>query len=156
MTLGRLLELHVNGALKLKHDDGEEFAVLGGTTKINLEQAERLCAQFGWTEHYLNAFEIIEKTNNMMASFKRSALGTGWSPEIWNHTTVEFQNKRAVAYGKTFDRIVLYVRGNKYTIVHGMEHQGASYVVYINGSAIASAKCRSLNKVAEYLVSVVH
>ena len=155
MTLGQLLDLHVNGALKIKHEDGEPTAVLGGVTRITLQQAEQLCRQFGWTEFYLNAFDIIAKTNSMMSSLKKSAMGTNWEPEFWNYIEVEFQNKRAATYGKTFDRIVLCIRGNKYTIIHGMEHTGAAYVVYVNGSAIPSAKCRTLNKVAEYLVANV-
>lgn len=155
MTLGQLLDLQVNGALKIKHVDGEDTAVLGGSAIITLEQAEKLCYKFGWTEFYLNAFEIIAKTNSMLNSFKKSAMGTNWEPEFWNYINVEFQNKRAITYGKTFDRIVLYIKGTKYTIIHGMENTGAAYVVYVNGSAIASAKCRTLNKVAEYLVTVV-
>lgn len=155
MTLGQLLDLHVNGALKIKYEDGENTAVLGDSTRITLEQAQQLCYKFGWTEFYLNAFEIIAKTNSMMSSFKKSAMGTNWEPEFWNYINVEFQNKRAATYGKTFDRIVLYIKGNKYTILHGMEHTGAAYVVYVNGSAIPSAKCRTLNKVAEYLVTTV-
>lgn len=155
MTLGQLLDLHVNGALKIKHEDGEPTAVLGGVTRITLQQAEQLCRQFGWTEFYLNAFDIIAKTNSMMSSLKKSAMGTNWEPEFWNYIEVEFQNKRAATYGKTFDRIVLCIHGNKYTIIHGMEHTGAAYVVYVNGSAIPSAKCRTLNKVAEYLVANV-
>lgn len=155
MTLGQLLDLHVNGALKIKHETGEQTATLGGTTKITLQQAEQLCRQFGWTELSLNAFEIIAKTNSMIGSLKKSAIGANWTPEFWNYIKVEFQNKKAATYGKTFDRIVLYIGGNKYTIIHGMEHTGAAYVVYINGSAIPSAKCRTLNKVAEYLVANV-
>lgn len=155
MTLGQLLDLHVNGALKIKHEDEEPTAVLGGITRITLQQAEQLCRQFGWTEFYLNAFDIIAKTNSMMSSLKKSAMGTNWEPEFWNYIEVEFQNKRAATYGKTFDRIVLCIHGNKYTIIHGMEHTGAAYVVYVNGSAIPSAKCRTLNKVAEYLVANV-
>ena len=155
MTLGQLLDLHVNGALKIKHEDGEPTAVLGGVTRITLQQAEQLCRQFGWTEFYLNAFDIIAKTNSMMSSLKKSAMGTNWEPEFWNYIEVEFQNKRAATYGKTFDRIVMCIHGNKYTIIHGMEHTGAAYVVYVNGSAIPSAKCRTLNKVAEYLVANV-
>lgn len=155
MTLGQLLELHVNGALKIKHEDGESTAVLGGATRITLEQAQQLCYTFGWTEFYLNAFEIIAKTNSMMSTLKKSAMGVNWEPEFWNCINVEFQNKRAATYGKTFDRIVLYIRGNKYTILHGMENTGAAFVVYVNGSAIPSAKCRTLNKVAECLVASV-
>lgn len=155
MTLGQLLDLHVNGALKIKHEDGESTAIMGGATRITIEQAEQLCRQLGWTDFHLNAFEIIAKTNSMMSSFKKSAMGLNWTPEVWNCINVEFQNKRAAAYGKTFDRIVLYIRGNKYTIIHGMEHIGAAYVVFVNGSAIPSAKCRTLNKVAEYLVASV-
>lgn len=155
MTLGQLLELQANGALKIKHEDGESTAIMGGAALINIEQAEQLCRQFGWTEHHLNAFEIIAKTNSMMNSIRKSAIGVNWGPEVTNFINVEFQNRRATSYGKTFDRIVLYIRGDKFTIIHGMENTGAAYAVYKNGSAIPCVKCRTLNKVAEYLVANV-
>ena len=155
MTLGQLLDLQANGALKIKHEDGEPTAILGGAAVITIEQAEQLCRQFGWTDLHLNAFEIIAKTNSMMNSIKKSAIGVNWGPDVTNFINVEFQNKRAATYGKTFDRIVFYIRESKYTIIHGMENTGAAYVVYKNGSAIPSAKCRTLNKVAEYLVANV-
>lgn len=155
MTLGKLLDLHVNGALKIKHEVGSETALLGGSTEITLEQAEQLCHQFGWKEFNLNAFEIISKTNSMMKTLKKSLIGTNWGHDILDSIDVEFQNKKAVSYGKTFDRLVFYIKNNKYTIIHGMEHAGAAYVVYVNGSAVHSAKCRNLNKVAEYLVGNV-
>lgn len=75
MTLGQLLDLHVSGALKIKYEDGDNTAVLGGSTRITLEQAQQLCYKFGWTEFYLNAFEIIAKTNSMMSSLKRVQWG---------------------------------------------------------------------------------
>lgn len=155
MTLGQLLDLHVNGALKIKHEDGEPTAIMGGSAIITLQQAEQLCGQLGWTRFHLNAFEIISKTNSLMSTIKKSAIGTNWTPEFMNIINVEFQNNRAATYGKTFDRIVLYINRNKYTIIHGMDNTGAPYVVYVNGSAIPSAKCRTLNKVAEYLVANV-
>lgn len=156
MTLGQLMELHVNGALKIKHEDNSAVALLGGTTQITVEQAESLCAQFGWTEHYINAFDAIAKTNSIMSTFKKSSLFTDWSDTIWNTTEIEFQNKRSNTYGKTFDRYVLYFQNSRrVTIIHGMEHLGASYAIYLDGSSIPSAKCRTLSKVAEYLVGVI-
>lgn len=155
MTLKELFDLQGNGALKISHEDGKDFAVMGGSTQISLEQAEQLCRKLGWAEHYLDSFEILSKTNSMINTLRKSALGVQLSAEVLANTTVEFQNKRAATYGKTFDRIVMNIKGDQYTIIHGMEHQGAPFVVYVNGSAIASAKCRTLNKVAEYLVGVV-
>lgn len=155
MTLGKLLELHVNGVLKIKHDEGEDTAVVGGATRVNIEQAKRLCKEFGWTEIYLSPFEIITKTNSMMKSIRRSPIWTSWDPGFINTINVEFQNRRANTYGKTFDRFVFYAGDTKFVVIHGMEHIGAAYVVYVNGSSTPSCKCRSFSKVAEYMVSVI-
>lgn len=155
MNLAQLMNLHVSGALKIKYEEGASTAILGGTTEITIEQAAMLCNQFGWTEFFVSPFEIINKTNSMMASLKKSVLSKEWSDDMWERVQVEMQNKRATTYGKTFDRIVLYFTSTKrVTIIHGMEHIGAAYAVYVNGSAIPHAKCRTLGKVAESLLDL--
>lgn len=154
MTLKNIFDLQSNGALKIHQEDGADVATMAGSTKVTSEQAEKLCKTLGWKEHYISAFDAIAKANNFVNTLRKSEL-TKLPTEVLMNSTIEFQNKRATTYGKTFDRVVIYIKQDKYTIIHGMENIGASYVVYVNGSSIASAKCRTLGKVAEYLVSVV-
>ena len=153
MTLGKLIELQSNGVLNIKYDKDTNTASLGGVV-ISNEQAEKLCEQFGWKEHHLNAFETIDKTNKLATALKKSAIGKEWSDEMLNTTNIELQNIRSITYGKTYDRIVLdKADAYRYTIIHGMENIGAAYVLYRDGNTTPVFKGRNLGKVAEYIVN---
>lgn len=156
MTLGNLMEMHVNRALKISYDEGATVANLGGMT-ITLEQADQIVRKLGWTEYVPNAFEMIKKTDNLMNYLKKSPLAEGWSDNLWRTTQIVMQNKRGMTYGKTFDRYAMTLgNGKRFTIIHGMEHAGAPYTVYEDGNAIPFAKCRTLNKATESLVQRVN
>jgi hypothetical protein len=150
MTLGQLMELHMNGALNAKVEEGKDVGSLGGVP-LTFEQAQQICSTIGWTEYVLSPFDVIKKTNNLMASIKKSPLMSAWSAGYMKNIQVEMQNKRGRSYGKTFDRFVFYTPEAQFTLIHGMENAGGQYVVYERPSAIPFAKCRTIGKALEAL-----
>ena len=145
MELQKLLTLHVQGALNIKSDN-PNIAVLGDT-QINAEQAVAVVGNIGWTEYYLHPFEIINKTNKFIKGIKNHIT----RENFWETGHISFQNKRAAAYGKTFDRIVIQADGLALTIIYNMESAGAKYAVYETGKPLIIGKCRNLKAVAEFI-----
>jgi hypothetical protein len=152
MTLGQLMELHMNGALNAKIEEGSDVGTLGGV-QLTYEQAQQICATIGWTEYVLSPFEVIKKTNNLMAAIKKSPLMDSWSEGFMKNVQIEMQNKRGRTYGRTFDRFVFYTPDTAYTLIHGMENAGGQYVIFEKPSAIPFAKCRTIGKALEALAS---
>lgn len=153
MTLGQLFEFYNNGALKVKHEDGVDFGEIGGV-KVTIAEANQLCTKFGWLEHYVDSFKAISKMNSFIGSLKKAGLANELDQQTLNTTNVTFQNIRGNTYGTSYDRIVLTNSfGFGYTIIHGMEHNGGSYVIYETGHSLPVEKCRTVKKVAEFLAT---
>lgn len=147
VELKKLLEAHKQGALNLKYEKGDTVASVGDTT-ITLDDAEKLCRVFGWTEHRVSAFEALDKTEKFVKSIKSNMK----DERLLEYTKIEFQNKRDTEYGRTFDRIVFDGPGTKrFTIIHGMKSAGGSYVVYELGKALVLTKCRTLKNVVDFI-----
>lgn len=146
MTLRQLLEMQSSGALNIKYEPCSNIANLGGV-QITLDQARMICSQLGWVEYVISPFEIIDKTNKFIRGLKNHLDREGFLET----TLVEFQNKKANTYGKTFDRIVLQSKGFSLSILYNMEHSGGKYVIYETGRALPVSKCRNLKAVAQFI-----
>ena len=145
MELSKLLTLQTSGALNIKYEN-YNVAEMGGVL-ITAEQAAQLPMNLGWTETYLHPFEIVSKTNKFIKGIKNHITREGF----WETGHVQFQNMRAAAYGKTFDRIVIQTHDLKLTILYNMENAGAKYAVYETGKPLIIGKCRNLKAVAEFI-----
>ena len=69
MTLKELLELNSKGTFKVKHEKGTNIGIINNSMQVSLEQAQKICCNIGWKEFYLDAFEIIAKTNKFLKLF---------------------------------------------------------------------------------------
>lgn len=146
MTLGKLLELYVNGALSIKYNKGDCVATIGSVA-ITEEQGAVLCKQLGWTDYYLHPFEIIDKTSKFIRAFKSGIIEV----DKLNTTTVEFRNTRSNVYGKTFDRIHIEHKEFSMSILYGMAGNESPYVIYDSPSSIPLKRCRNMKQVVEFI-----
>lgn len=146
MTLEKLIELHNNGALAVKEDDGV-VSVAG--MELSDEQINTFAENLGWEKYAVSAVEAVQKISKFISPFK----GAGIDLDIAKETEVTFQNFKANTYGKTYDRILLTrPRYFKLTIIHGMENIGGAYVIYeTSGSSIPLAKCKNIKQVVAFI-----
>ena len=146
MEVAKLIELQSNGALNIKYEKGKRQAELAGIL-IDEAQAHNIAVNLGWTEYKLSPFEIIDKTNKFIKGLKNNLV----RQDILETGYLEFQNIKAVSYGKTFDRIVLRSRYTNVTIIYNMESSGTKYAIYKLGNPLLIGKCKNVKAVAEFI-----
>jgi hypothetical protein len=151
MLLSELINVQSSGALNIKYEKGSSVASLGGT-QVTMEQAAVIARQLGWNEFYLNAFEILDKTNKFVRGIKSNVA----NDYIIANTQVEFTNSRSNTYGKTYDRIHMYCPNCfEISVIYGMEGNSSPYVIYDSKTSVPVSKCRNLKKVGEYITTLV-
>lgn len=154
VQLNQLVEFSKAGLLKIKYTKGESVAVLNNKMKLSVEDATRLCTNFGWVEYVLSPFEIIDKTARFIRGFKKEICDT--EPIIAQNISLEFHNKYTGVMDGTFDRIIVAYRNNPvYAINYGMPGSGAAYVIYNLSTSVPLRRCRNLKQVALELVGLI-
>lgn len=147
VELDKLNELYDNDLLNIQYTKGDRTMASLIGRQLSYQQAEAMCQQIGWTKYRLSAFEIIEKTNKFMKSFRNNTKGK----EFWQDRKIEleFENLPGVEYNKTVDRIIIKMYKVTYIIIYGDKRAGGTYTVYKNMSSVPFAKCRSIKQVVE-------
>lgn len=145
-----LVSIQKAGVLEVDKDNSTKERVIIAKTPMNPVEVENFLTNLGWTNRRsLEPVQLVEKTGSYIRNLARYID----SDFFYENAEFSFENIGIRDSLKTFDRVIINLPDQSYTIIHGMPGLGGSYAIFdpkVSRSQPVLA-CRSFKGVGEYL-----